>query len=92
MASLKALDAVDLRVAASEFVPLLGLNGAGRPRCSRFSPVFSLRMAGAYSSMVSRCNDPPSALKGLGIVFRNRRLISTCPCHRAFTSTPDCMA
>ena len=39
----KALDRIDLHVGAGEFVALLGLNGAARPRCFSFSADCSCR-------------------------------------------------
>jgi ABC-2 type transport system ATP-binding protein len=71
----KALDGVDLRVDAGEFVALLGLNGAGKSTLFQvlsglFVPDFgSIALNGADMR-----RDPVSGLKRLGIVFQDSTL------------------
>jgi len=73
--SLKALDAVDLRVAASEFVALLGLNGAGKTTLFQLLTGLFMPDSGAiFVNCIEMRRDPASALKGLGIVFQESTL------------------
>lgn len=72
---LKALDGVDVDIAAGEFVALLGLNGAGK------TTLFQL-LAGLFVPDTGEITingfdmrrDPVSGLKGLGIVFQEPTL------------------
>ena len=73
--ALKALDAVDLRVGAAEFVALLGLNGAGKSTLFRlltglFVPDSGTIVVNGFEMR----RDPVSGLKGLGIVFQEPTL------------------
>jgi ABC-2 type transport system ATP-binding protein len=73
--SLKALDAVHLRVAVSEFVALLGLNGAGKSTLFQLLTGLFMPDSGAIIvNGIEMRRDPPSALKGLGIVFQESTL------------------
>jgi ABC-2 type transport system ATP-binding protein len=73
--SLKALDSVDLRVAASEFVALLGLNGAGKTTLFHLLTGLFVPESGAiFVNGIELWRDPASALKGLGIVFQESTL------------------
>jgi ABC-2 type transport system ATP-binding protein len=73
--SLKALDAVDVQVAASEFVALLGLNGAGKTTLFQLLTGLFMPDSGAiFVNGIEMRRDPASALKGLGIVFQESTL------------------
>jgi ABC-2 type transport system ATP-binding protein len=73
--SLKALDAVDLRVAATEFVALLGLNGAGKTTLFQLLTGLFVPDSGTiFVNGFEMRRDPASALKGLGIVFQESTL------------------
>ncbi len=71
----KALDRIDLRVDAGEFVALLGLNGAGKS--TLFQLLSGLFVPDAGSIMVNGAEmrrDPVEGLRGLGIVFQDSTL------------------
>jgi ABC-2 type transport system ATP-binding protein len=73
--SLKALDAVDLNVAAGEFVALLGLNGAGKT--TLFQLLTGLFVPDTGTILINGIElqrDPASGLKRLGIVFQESTL------------------
>jgi ABC-2 type transport system ATP-binding protein len=73
--SLNALDAVDLRVDAAEFVALLGLNGAGKT--TLFQLLTGLFVPDSGAILVSGFDmrrEPVRGLKGLGIVFQESTL------------------
>jgi ABC-2 type transport system ATP-binding protein len=73
--TLKALDGVDLRVAAREFVALLGVNGAGKTTLFRLLTGLFVPDAGAiFVNGSDMRRDPVSGLKGLGIVFQEATL------------------
>jgi len=71
----KALDRIDLRVDAGEFVALLGLNGAGKS--TLFQLLSGLFVPDAGSITVNGADmrrDPVAGLRGLGIVFQDSTL------------------
>jgi len=73
--SLKALDKIDFRVDAAEFVALLGLNGAGKT--TLFQLLVGLFVPDAGVILVNGSDmrrDPVAGLKGLGIVFQDSTL------------------
>src|SRR5687767_15896889 len=72
---LKALDRIDLRVDAAEFVALLGLNGAGKT--TLFQLLTGLFVPDAGMIVVNGADmrrDPVGGLQGLGIVFQEATL------------------
>jgi ABC-2 type transport system ATP-binding protein len=72
---LKALDNINLRVDAAEFVALLGLNGAGKT--TLFQLLTGLFVPDSGMIFVNRYEmrrDPVSGLKELGIVFQDPTL------------------
>jgi ABC-2 type transport system ATP-binding protein len=73
--SLKALDGVNLRVEAAEFVALLGLNGAGKT--TLFQLLSGLFVPDDGTIVVNGADmrhDPVAGLQGLGIVFQEATL------------------
>lgn len=71
----RALDGVDIDVAAGEFVALLGVNGAGKT--TLFHLLVGLFVADAGTITINGFDmrrDPVSGLKGLGIVFQEPTL------------------
>jgi ABC-2 type transport system ATP-binding protein len=71
----KALDRIDLRVDAGEFVALLGLNGAGKS--TLFQLLSGLFVPDAGSITVNGAEmrrHPVEGLRGLGIVFQDSTL------------------
>ena len=71
----KALDRIDLRVDAGEFVALLGLNGAGKS--TLFQLLSGLFVPDAGSITVNGADmrrHPVEGLRGLGIVFQDSTL------------------
>jgi ABC-2 type transport system ATP-binding protein len=73
--SLKALDSVDLRVGAAEFVALLGLNGAGKTTLFQLlTGLFMPNSGTIFVNGIEMRRDPASGLKGLGIVFQESTL------------------
>ena len=73
--ALKALDRVDLQVAAGEFVALLGVNGAGKKTLFRLLTGLFVPDAGTIViNGFDMRREPVSALQGLGIVFQEPTL------------------
>ena len=73
--SLKALDNIDLRVDAAEFVALLGLNGAGKTTLFQLLTGLFVPDSGViFVNGADMRRDPVAGLKGLGIVFQDATL------------------
>jgi ABC-2 type transport system ATP-binding protein len=73
--ALKALDGVDLRVDAAEFVALLGLNGAGKSTLFQLlTGLFVPDAGGIFVNGADMRREPVCGLQGLGIVFQDATL------------------
>jgi ABC-2 type transport system ATP-binding protein len=71
----RALDHVDLRVAASSFTALLGLNGAGKSTLvSLITRLYATRAGRIRIFGHDVAREPGAALRRLGVVFQSRAL------------------